>query len=549
MSDTLIKTATDPSLDGRSRRIAWVAWDSSFRAGGLRVGDVLVGDHGRRYTAEDGDEGRVIGGGRESMRLQEFGSERGDPLSLLVERGAELVEIPGKLTGSTTYRNAEGQRCFGEAGPVQHEKDGYEYSWSAWYDQFVDLARHVLMGWDYTVGYDTRRLRTQLGEHEERVAVLQQRYPSSFATRVREDYEAMHATLAGEQRELSEADIAYRELGTIRAATISATCDQAWSRFLEGFGEQLITEAFPAPKALEEDFSHLVGRVVLLPPATSRDLIVETANSWYLLGRSQGIYLVNRRTPEIRGLYQATDSYIEMVNPYLRDRRIVFVGVVQEQPAMVSANGRTASGIVVLPLGARVESTDDDGVRFFVDLRRDCSMADDHEVPFAGQDQLQSSNRARLEDGQCPATVLGVLFESLKQADFDTWRACFADWTVRSHFEHSESYKYVDRSWRAMSDADAASIWDRSRTLLLEDVYGLEVASVSTPRVLYDASNQPAGRVDPTPATVEEVRVTINHIGRFDEEFRTFAGAVLHRRWRLERLDDGPWRVTSAQTI
>ncbi|MFO7567446.1 MAG: hypothetical protein R6X02_32685 [Enhygromyxa sp.] len=550
MSDTLIMTATDPSLDGRGRRISWIRWDSSFREAGLRVGEVLVGDHGERYTAEDVAEGRIIGGARESARLDRFGTKRGDPLTLLIEREGELVEIPGRLTGSTTYRDAAGRRCLGEGGPVQHEKDGYEYAWSAWYERFVDLAQQVLMGWDYTIGYDTRRLRAQLAEHEDRVAALERSYPSRFAARVREDYEAMLVMLAGERRELGEEDLAYRELGTIRAAKISAICDEAWERFLASFGEQLITEPFPAPKALEEDFRPLVGRTVLLPPVTSRDLFVETANSWYLLGRNQGIYLVNRRTPEIRGLYQASDSYIERVDPYLRERRITFVGVIEEQPAMVSAGGRTHAGIVVLPLGARVESSDDEGVRFFVDLRRDDSTCGPQaQVPFVGQDQLQSSNHARLEDGQGPAEVLAVMFESLEQADVDTWRACFADWTVRSHFQKSESYKYVDRTWRAMSDADAASIWDRSRQHLLEDVYGLEVASVSAPRLLYDASQQPAGRVDPTPRTVEEVRVTINHIGRFGDEFRTFAGGMLRRRWRLERLDEGPWRVTSAQTI
>jgi hypothetical protein len=495
-------------------------------------------------------EGRVIGGAREFMRLDRFGSKRGDPLSLVVERDGEVVEVHGRLEGYTTYRNAEGQRCLGEGGPVQHEKDGFDYSWSAWYDRFVDLARQVLMGWEYTAGYDTRRLQAELSLHEERVVALGQKYPSTFATRVGDDYETMGAMLAGERRELGEQDLAYRDLGAIRAARISAISDAAWSAFLAGFGEELIVEPFPAPKALEEDFSHLVGRVVLLPPVTSRDLIVETANSWYLIERNQGIYLVNRRTPEIRGLYHATDSYIEKVNPYLRERRITFAGVVLEEPAMVSANGRTSSGIVVLPLGASVESTDDEGVGFFVDLRRETSGGDEPaKTPFAGQDQLQSTNRARLEEGQSPAEVLGVMFESLKQADFDTWRACFADWMLRSHFEKFESFRYVDQSWRAMSDADAASIWDRSRKLLLEDVYGLEVASVSAPQVLYDASRQPLGRVDPSPRTVEGVRATINHIGRFGDEFRTFAGAILRRKWRLERLDDGPWRITTAQTI
>ena len=75
------------------------------------------------------------------------------------------------------------------------------------------------------------------------------------------------------------------------------------------------------------------------------------------------------------------------------------------------------------------------------------------------------------------------------------------------------------------------------------------MASVSEPRVVYDASQQPAGRIDPEPRVVQEVRALVNHIGREGDGFRTFAGARLHRKWTLERLDDGPWRVTVAQTI
>jgi hypothetical protein len=54
---------------------------------------------------------------------------------------------------------------------------------------------------------------------------------------------------------------------------------------------------------------------------------------------------------------------------------------------------------------------------------------------------------------------------------------------------------------------------------------------------------------DDDPRRVEEVSVRVDHVGRFDDGFRTFAGAQLHRNWTLERLDDGPWRITSGQPI
>jgi hypothetical protein len=81
-------------------------------------------------------------------------------------------------------------------------------------------------------------------------------------------------------------------------------------------------------------------------------------------------------------------------------------------------------------------------------------------------------------------------------------------------------------------------------------VYAVEVAEVGLARVVYDAAEQPAGHAGPGgPQRVEEVRVRVNHIGRFDGEFRTFAGHNLHRTWTLQRLDKGPWRILNAWSL
>ena len=80
----------------------------------------------------------------------------------------------------------------------------------------------------------------------------------------------------------------------------------------------------------------------------------------------------------------------------------------------------------------------------------------------------------------------------------------------------------------------------------------LEVVRVSPVRMVVDVRTQPDNRHTSgadAPRLVEEVRVLINHIGKVDGEFRTFAGSMLHRRWDLQRLDDGPWRIISTFAI
>jgi hypothetical protein len=109
---------------------------------------------------------------------------------------------------------------------------------------------------------------------------------------------------------------------------------------------------------------------------------------------------------------------------------------------------------------------------------------------------------------------------------------------------------WVDRTWITLNDRDAVSVWDQSRKRLLDDVYGVQVARVSEPRVVYDAAGQLLDTVDEDdPRIVEEVRAVVDHIGKFGEEFRTFAGNGLHRRWTLQRLDGGPWRIIDGQPV
>jgi hypothetical protein len=137
-------------------------------------------------------------------------------------------------------------------------------------------------------------------------------------------------------------------------------------------------------------------------------------------------------------------------------------------------------------------------------------------------------------------------------ADLETWLECYATWMVRSWSEKGDSYLYVDRAWDVMSERSSVSAWDNARKRLIDDVYGIEVARVSAPKTVFDVTTQPenlrtAG--EDAPRLVQEVRVLVNHIGKVGSEFRTFAGSMLHRRWDLQRLDDGPWRITSTFAI
>jgi len=546
--DTKVSTAASRGEHGYSRRVTWIDWDSGFRGSGLKVGDRIVGAAGRRYTEEDADKHLGIGDAHEGTFWSELGLGDGNETTVFVEGAGGVVTITGRLAGHRNYRGEDGKRRIGDDGPVQHDKDGFQYAWWAWYKNLMKLAETVLAGWDYTVGYDSRRYQTQVEEYRPRVVFLGQTYPGRFAAAVREDFDAMVAMLAGESRIVRDADLEYRSLGERRAAQVTAAADAAFDAFVAEMGDDLVDDPFPAPHPFQEDIMPVVGKMVLLPEAGRRDLLFEIKHSWYRFGRYKGNYLVDRHDPAMQPVYAAIDRYAEKVNPFFRRSRLRFVGIIEPRVALVSDAIRniTVVGLWVRPIAALFTDDDDREKRFFIDLDTDRNPS----ATFAGEADLLALDGLALDDAKTPADVMRVYVDSFKRADIGTWRACYADWKVRATFKDDDRYLYVDRTWIVINDQYAASLWDKSRQRLLDDVYAAEVAQVSPARVVYDADRQPSGVGDEDdPRIVEEVRVIVNHVGKFEGGYRTFASATLKRKWTLQRLDDGPWRIVDAQGL
>jgi len=567
MADGHAKVLTEIDREARetggrpARRVVWIDWDSGFKDSGLRVGDRVVGDGGEAYSAEQVEKGDTLGGAGQSRRWDRLGLVAGDELSVDVERtdgehAGEVVRLTGRLVENRSYRDAEDRRSFGDDGPAHSEKDGFDYAWHPWYQKLQDLAQTVLAGWDYTASFDSRRYAERVEPFRDRVAFLEERYPGAFARAARADLDGMTAIVAGEPRELSDEDLAYRQLGDIRAERVTAAAEAAWEAFRGELGDDVLAAPLPLPDPFEEDVSAFVGRVVELPEIGDRDLLYETTRSWYRIGGgSRGTYLIDRHGDEIRGLYTASDHYVEKVDPLLDQRRITFVGRVEEKPVLAvdAVKNLTAVALAVRPMAALVKASGSADGRFFVDMRR--PIEDDSDDTFAGEAALLASGRPRLTPDLDPAGVLDVFFQCLKLGDMETWMTCFADWKVRQWYARDDdgqevAYPWLDRTWTTLNERDAVSVWDRSRKFLLEDVYDLEVAQVSEPRVVYDAALALPEMVDEDdPRVVEEVQALVDHVGKADDGYRTFAGAQLHRKWTLQRVDDGPWRITSAQPI
>ena len=130
-----------------------------------------------------------------------------------------------------------------------------------------------------------------------------------------------------------------------------------------------------------------------------------------------------------------------------------------------------------------------------------------------------------------------------------SWLNCYAKWLVRSWYEKNQSYLYVDLTWEIMNGRSSTSSWDQARKRLMDDIFAIEVARVGAVRTVFDAAAQAGSRGQGGPTKVEEVFIKINHIGKVGDEFRTCALPMTRRRWELQRLDNGPWRITSTYAI
>jgi hypothetical protein len=142
--------------------------------------------------------------------------------------------------------------------------------------------------------------------------------------------------------------------------------------------------------------------------------------------------------------------------------------------------------------------------------------------------------------GDPPEATVACMVEALKAGDRDTWQSLFAEWRFIPADE--EGPPLFDPDYRLLP-AHFEDAWQASRRLITGNVYDARVGRVDRTRLLHEP-----GENDPIPR-VEGVRILLDHVGLIDGEYRTFSDINVHRVWRLQRLDDGPWKITEVQRL
>jgi hypothetical protein len=506
--------------DPRGFLVTWIDWDSDFRRN-LRINDLIVGVNGQSLAPflQPGRMGKGVGQHAEPSYWVDIGARHDDSIALSVLRDGEPVTVEGKLHLDYFYYDTGGKTAMAPGGPQRLSSDGFDGAWSFWLEKCVSkLSLHFTSGWTQR-SYNSRNELAWYMEQKPRIDYLLVKYPGPFAEIMRDDWTRGMELARGKKADLGPAELEYRALGAKRVEIARAEAAKAWPAALRDLAPQMM-RAFPAPNVLAREAA--IGKVVELPAITMRNFLNDLGLSFAAIGSpSDGYYFILLNQQAFRDLWDVVSRYRGQINPRV-DERYRVIARVLDDPQMFTVNGRPAMGLTVEPIGAIVGQDE-----VFVDLRTSPPR-------FAGEEAL-SSFAAIVRDDTSPARVIEAMIQAIKTGDDATWASLFGPWKVMSG---KGGRTIIDPSYSA-DTSRFMSDWERSRRLIMGEVYDARVEKVGTVQRVLEHSD------DNGLPNVDQVVVWVDHYGLFDGEYRTFQNVNVHRHWVLQRLDEGPWRITS----
>ena len=520
-----LRTTWDVDNGVAGFRVGWIAWDSPFRDTELRIEDRIVAVDGLRYDAGIGSTqpDLAVGQAREHEYWNALGAVDGRPVELDILRDDRCLRVCGAVAATRTW-HLDGSRLLAPTGPARLARDGFASPWGTWYEQAIEDT-----GWKILDGSLRRsrpNTRMELDYHRRRaprVAFLAERYPGRFAETVVADYRRIEEYLAGTKYDITAGELEWRSIGEARAQAVAAAAEAAMADYRARNAARL-RPAFPLADALDtEARASLAGNVVELPPLGLDDWLMAAGEAWMVSEGEGGRYFVAAQSPTMRRFFAVLERYRRNVQPLVPERYRIF-GCILGNPKMFVRDRRPLPGLELEPLAACA------GEAVFVDLESSGDAA-----VFAGERELVDLERPLPSADAPPGEVLAAFFGYLKLGEEQEWRAMFADW---------EAALDEDRPWffaqRPPDDEFLSAEWVRARRIVAGKVFDLRPVRTAPARRLFEPDPELL-----VPA-VDQAEVEVDVVGLFDGEHRAFADADVHRLWRLQRIDGGPWRIAAS---
>ena len=509
-------------------RVTAIGWNSGFRRSGLRPGDLIVACEGDRYSLERRRDWTRFGLGMssEDQYWRQRGARDDQEIEVLVQRGARLESIRGRVRAERTWQNDEGRAVLGPGGPQRIKSDGFSRPWADWLErQMEDMAARVLDdGWRRGTVHNNRQLLEEHLAQKPRVDFLLRRYPGPFAEAIADDWQIIREALEGRRYEIAAAELRWRTLTAQRQAQVADCAARAFAQCLESMATQIVP-AFPAVDAMRDERAAVAGKMVVLPRLGNDDWTMDAGRAWLIARDRSGAYFGDSHAPGLHRALVARTRYERAVAPNLAETYQI-IGRIGANPKMLVVRGVATPGLLVEPVAVKM------GDAVFIDV----SVANGR---FAGEDSMPDTHIPALPDDADAEQVMNAFVQALKIGDEAAWRELFAPWDAA--FIEGQIW-YQPLAGPAYSNA-LQSEWIRARRLLEKQVYDVRVVTVDPVTVVIrpeDFSGAPL---------IERTRVEVDHIGCFDGEYRGFKDSSVTRLWTLQRRDGGPWRIVTDRGI
>jgi hypothetical protein len=528
-----LTTRVDTSQEPARLRVEWIDWASPFRGTTVGVGDTILAVDGVPVDplASGGAAQRLPGGYAEAQAFEAAGRQVGDPLKLTVRRplalGGTVSEVSAPLAEVSSARNADNQPILSPDGPVAMERDDQADNWGAWADQLraklsylLDVERHTAT---FVSRFEAKELRDR---HGDRVALAVGRYPGAWSAAVKADYDAALKLLEGEAIVLPPGALDFRRRGEVLAGEIRGLAQAAWE---DAKARVETIPPFPAVDPTVGQVAPLKGKAVVLPPLGNAQWVSDSNHGWFCAGSPQdGWYFIDAESPAAEAMLRARDRYGKIVDPGLaglvrvhrHHHRRVPAGD-DRRPRLVRPGRRAGRG----PGGRRHVR------RSFqrpAKVRRRGGAGRRHARPAARR--RASGRRARGVDRGGEGRRHRALAGAARR--------------LGSGLDRRRRRRAAPDHLSAPQSAPGRRFED-SRRSMAKRVADVRVAWVGEPVSITDGSAFPgAFRID-------EVAAKLDHIGddNGDGNYRVFADVTVSCDWRLQRVDGGPWRIATVQSI
>lgn len=514
--------------------VEWMNWDSEFRKTSLRHGDIITGVNDKLYSraTRDADHARSVGNYLESTFFAETGCTTLQPVILHIDRDGEKLEISGLLSEPQHYFNSDGKTVIGENGPVRLTNDGFSSSWANWYEKFENHLSLYLDDprWERN-SLDNRRRLAEHWEWKPRVDFLASNYPGRFTDTVVADWELAKTTLEGKiYTDITEATLEYRAIGARRVELVKIAANEAKRKFLETDAAGYI-DAFPAVDAVHGDILSVTGKRVVLPVITFDHFINDLGKTFAVIGsKENGYYFIHLNSPEMDIFFRSLFHYKAQVTPDIPEK-FEFIVEIENHPAMLSVDRKPVSGVMVKTLAGVAG----DG-HVFVDVQKNAMAGS---VSFSGEEQLVIFDQPSPLDSATAEEIIESMIHYVKMGDMKAWKKLFANWQI---YIDGDGPPFMDFKYGWL-DESFQDVWEKSRKQVLNVVYDARVI-YSNPIKTVVQANRDIGLPH-----VEQVKVIVDHIGKFDGQYSSISNLYVHRRWILQRLEGGPWKIRELQGL